>query len=408
MTSAKPAADAHRTGRLKTLQLAVRNAVNRRLHPDHYLLQDKTAKTLLIKDGIFSVYAYQPLTDARVQVEDETLPVSSQTYQTPVILVPPLGVYAWIFDLMGERSLARYLMAKGFRVYLIDWGNPRSSESHLSLETYTLNWFPKAITAVQQHSGEKEVTLLGYCMGGLLSLIYTAAEGNSVVKNLVTIASPINMYHMVGPVGKITQLMSMPSALIKKYTGKHLKDIDPDWFHVEGRVLSVLFKLTQPQAIFSSYVDLVKNISNEHYVSRYMTMNEWFSNMPDYPGATVQEMMQKLGLANSLHGGEFRIGGRDISFKRIHSALLAFAGNRDVIATVSAASAIVSVVSSTDKTFEVVPGGHAGVFTGRSAVHTTWAIAADWLGLRSGKVSGLAGTDVASNGMDDEHSVERP
>jgi polyhydroxyalkanoate synthase len=31
----------------------------------------------------------------------------------------------------------------------------------------------------------------------------------------------------------------------------------------------------------------------------------------------------------------------------------------------------------------VVAGGHAGVFTGSKAAHSTWSIAADWLELRS-------------------------
>jgi len=30
-----------------------------------------------------------------------------------------------------------------------------------------------------------------------------------------------------------------------------------------------------------------------------------------------------------------------------------------------------------------VPGGHAGVFTGARAAHTTWALGKDWLSLRS-------------------------
>jgi polyhydroxyalkanoate synthase len=84
-----------------------------------------------------------------------------------------------------------------------------------------------------------------------------------------------------------------------------------------------------------------------------------------------------------MHRGHFSLGGHEVSFGRIKSALLAFAGDTDVIATVASASAIMSVVGSMDKTFQVVPGGHAGVFTGSKAAHSTWSIAADWLELRS-------------------------
>ena len=70
--------------------------------------------------------------------------------------------------------------------------------------------------------------------------------------------------------------------------------------------------------------------------------------------------------------------------KTITCNLLAFAGDNDVIVPVAAAEAIMELVSSRDKTFHVVPGGHAGVFTGSKAAHTTWAISAAWLATRSG------------------------
>ena len=69
----------------------------------------------------------------------------------------------------------------------------------------------------------------------------------------------------------------------------------------------------------------------------------------------------------------------------IECRVLAFAGDNDAITSIGSASALMSVVSSTDLSFEVVPGGHAGLLTGSRAAHTTWAIAADWLSLRSGR-----------------------
>ncbi len=72
-----------------------------------------------------------------------------------------------------------------------------------------------------------------------------------------------------------------------------------------------------------------------------------------------------------------------VDLHQIRCSVLAFAGSNDAITSISSASAVVSVVSANDLTFEVVPGGHAGVFTGSRAVSTTWAIAADWLALRS-------------------------
>ncbi len=360
-----------------------RNAINRRKNPEQYHLQDKTARTELFREGLFSVHYYPPLEENRVEIGGETLAVKKQKFSIPVLMVPPLGVYAWIFDLMAERSLVRYFLARGFEVYLIDWGKPGRGEAALSLETYTMNWFPKAVKVVQEHSGQQELSLLGYCMGGLLSLMYTAARGSEVIRNIVTIASPVNLHQMSNGVGKLSFLMSGPTGLIRRMTGPQLSKLDPSIFHIDGKILSLMFKATAPLGAVTSYIDLVRNLADDEYVSRYMTMNEWFTNMPDYPGATVLEMIQKLGIANRMNRGHFSLAGQEVSFGRIKSALLAFAGDNDAITSIPSASAVMSVVGSLDKTFQVVPGGHAGVFTGSRAAHSTWVIAADWLALRS-------------------------
>ena len=99
----------------------------------------------------------------------------------------------------------------------------------------------------------------------------------------------------------------------------------------------------------------------------------------------MREMIDKFGLANRFNHGHFYIGGRLIDLKTIDSALLALAGENDALTSITAASAIMSVVGSLDKTFAVVPGGHAGLFTGSQAVKTTWVIILDWLKLRSGE-----------------------
>lgn len=367
---------------LRVLGRMASNAVGRRLYPERYLLQDRSPRTEILRDGLFSVKVFHPLQSSRVQIEGETVAVE-HNHAIPLLLVPPLGVYAWIFDLMAERSLVRYFLARGFAVYLIDWGKPSSHDSHLTLQQYALDWFPQAVDCVCAHSGQQQVSLLGYCMGGLLSLIYTAARGQDKVKNLITIASPVNMHQMSGLIGKANQLLSIPTGMMKRLTGQHLSILDADYFHIDGRILSVLFKLSQPMATFNSYVELVKNLDDDEYVSQYMTMNEWFTNMPDYPGATIQEMIQRLGFANGMAQGCFRVGNEVVDFRNIHCSLLAFAGSNDAITSISSASAVMSVVSSNDLTFEVVAGGHAGVFTGSKAVSTTWAIAADWLALRS-------------------------
>lgn len=367
------------------LKKMLNNAVQRRVNRERFLLHNRTPRTEILRDGIFSVQYFTPLVESRTQIEGETLSVEAQQAEIPLLLVPPLGVYEWVFDLMAEQSLVRYFLARGFSVYLVDWGKPDADDSHLTLQQYALDWLPQAVEIVKQHAQQPKISLLGYCMGGLLAAIYTADQGKNSVQNLITIASPVNLHQMGGAAGVLNRLASIPTGMLKRLTGYQLMELHPKLFHVHGRVLSFLFKMTAPTAAMSSYLGLVRNLADDEYVSRYMTMNEWFTNMPDYPGATVQEVIQRWGLANGLAQGQLNLSGHPIDLADIECSLLAFAGDNDAITSIASASALMSVVSSTDLSFEVVPGGHAGLFTGSRAAHTTWAIAADWLSLRSGR-----------------------
>lgn len=367
---------------LRTGAAFVNNAVQRRTNKHRYLQSDKSDHEIILRDGLMSVKHYKPLAAKEILIDGKPVEVEPRRYAEPIVLVPPLGVFAWIFDLMADRSLVKYFLAQGFDVYLIDWGAPGPDDQDISLENYVIDWFPKAMARIREHSGEQDVSLMGYCMGGLLALLYLAAHRDTGVKNLVTIASPVDMYKM-GFAGPLYKVMRRPIWAVGKVTGLKITEMERRFFHVPGKRLSVMFKMTNPLGTVSSYVELVRNLADDEYVSRYMTMNEWFTNMPDYPGATVQELIRKMGLYNRMAKGRIRIGTREANFADIKSNLLAFAGDNDKIVSISAAEAVMSVVSSTDKTFEIVPGGHAGVFTGGKAAHTTWAISKNWLAQRS-------------------------
>ena len=132
-----------------------------------------------------------------------------------------------------------------------------------------------------------------------------------------------------------------------------------------------------------SYFDLVRNLSDRDYVKAHLTTREWFNNMPDYPGATVQQLVFDFGIKNALAEGSVRIGDQVSDLTAIKSSLLAFAGASDKIVSIDAAKKIMELGSMDDKTFKVVPGGHAGVFAGGKAQQHTWAITAQWLAQRS-------------------------
>ncbi len=360
------------------------NTIERSFNPQNLVLADKTPYDLIWTEDITSLRYYRPLDDAEIQVEDETLPVQRPAHRIPILLVPPLAANTLIFDLFPTRSLVRYLTARGFHTYLLDWGEPERQHAHFRFEDYAIRLMSAAIGQLRQHSGQQDVSLMGYCMGGLFCLAYAGYVHDANLKNLITVASPIDA-HQAGVAGRLFALMNRPALWIRKYTGFRVRSLNPALTHIPGGLNALAFKLTSPLAPLKGWLDLMLNMWDRDYVEEYTTYNRiWFNNMWDYPGGLVQDIFINLSVYNTMNRGKFTLAdGKVAKLERINCSFLAFGGLTDNLVPIKAARRVMDLISSADKEFHEVPGGHAGVFCGSIAPKNTWTISADWLAERS-------------------------
>jgi len=373
---------------------AISHAIERRNNADRFIAADLTPYTVIHENGLLSVRYYAPLDEAVVGIRgmDEAsalhtpppVPAAKpKRHRVPVLLVPPLAADPLNFDLLPQRSLVRFLLQEGFKVYLVDFGSPDRDHSHLGLADYTTRLLPEAIAAVRKHSRIKDLSLLGYCMGGLFCLVHAGWSHDPKIKNIVTIASPIDM-HQIGVAGQLLSAMRGPIRLVRRYTGFRIHQLDPKRLNVPGWVSSLAFKLTNPVGTLTNYVDLLMNLWDRDYVVQHDTMASWFNDMHAYPGGIVQDFVVRVGFDNALSKGRVKLGkDQEALLDRIDASLLAIAGTGDKIVTVEAARKVMDIVASQDKLFKLAPGGHAGVFAGSKAPATTWRMAADFLKARS-------------------------
>lgn len=361
----------------------VSHAIERRLSGDSFIAANQTPFEKIHEDGLLSVRKYAPLPETEITAGGEVYPVRTERHRIPILLVPPLAADPLNFDLLPNRSLVRFLLAHGFHVYLVDFGSPDEDHSHLGLADYTTRMLPQALAQVRIDSGEEELTLMGYCMGGLFCLVYAGWSHDPKIRNVVTIASPIDAYQ-AGIAGRLFEVMNKPLRLAARYVPLRLDDINPKYLHVPGWLSSIAFKLTNPMGTVQSYIDLLMNLWDREYVTEHQTMSTWFNRMHDYPGGIIQDMVLRVGLDNQFAKGIVRLGEQEQALlDRIDCSLLAIGGMNDKIVTLDAARKVMDIVASSDKDFIEAPGGHAGVFAGSKAPGTTWLFAADWLSTRS-------------------------
>ena len=292
-------------------------------------------------------------------------------YALPVLLVPPLMVKPFIFDLYPGRSLVAALLQRGFDVYLVDFGEPDAADAYVTLEHYVLDWLPAAADAVRTDSGQSELSILGYCMGGLFALSHVAANRDVSVRNIVTIGAPIDFEKM----GLL--------AWVAKHGGDQIEGIARRIGNIPGGLSSIGFRLLSPMKNVTRYSDLFMNLWSEEYVNGFDAMNQWIGQFIDYPQGAFLQFYKEFVRHNKLVKGELRIGDRTANLRDVEASILAFAGDSDQVATVAASRAITDAVGSDDTEFIVVPGGHMGVFAGSRAPELVWRPAADWLAERS-------------------------
>ena len=361
---------------------SVLNGVEQYVFSENFIVSNLSDYEEIFSDGIMSVRHYQALGDSEIEVSGEKVKVEKTHHKIPVVLVPPLAATSMIFDLMPHRSIVRFFLAKGFDVYLIDWGDVTADHTNLSLETYVMDWMPKALDAVRSCSNEKKLSIFSYCMGGLISLMYLATSDDKDVKNLITVASPVDM-HQSGVAGKVLSAIYQPAQTISSLLNFSLMDLPARYFHVPGWTSSLVFKMTNPMGFVISSFEKFLNLWDRDYLEESLTMSQWFDDMVDYPGETIREMSVNMMLNNKMASGKMKIGSTKAEFSRVQCSILAFAGEDDKLVSVLAARKVLDIVSSEDKEFCVVPGGHAGVFAGSKAPENTWSISADWLASRS-------------------------
>ena len=366
----------------KPTRRILNNAGDRLFRARDLVLADQTPYEVLYDNGLVKLRHYLPLTEDEILVDDTVTTVNKQRHKVPLVIVPPLAVNMLIYDLFPSRSLVKYYLAQGFDVYLIDWGMPTRRHTHYNLSTYVTEFMPEFLAKVREHSGQKELSLHGWSMGGIFTLCYTALTHDPDIRNLVILGTPINS-HASGAIGKVYQFIERRAEWVRKNTGFRIHNLNPQLLHTPGWANVVGFKMTNPVGSLMGYWELVVKLADRQFVINHATTSAFLDKMVAYPGGIVQDMMVRIWIDNELAKGYMQLGNTEVRLADIQCSLLAGAGKSDNMVTKAAVHTLMDHVSSTDKEFIVVSGGHMGILSGSKAPQDVWPKVGEWLAARS-------------------------
>ena len=127
----------------------------------------------MAKPGALTVGEDLALTPGKVIDKDEFAellqytPSTDQTYERPVLVVPPpIGRY-YFLDLRPGRSFVEYALSRGLQTFLVSWRNPSPEQADWDIDTYAQRVLD-AVDAVREVTGAEDINVIGFCAGGIL------------------------------------------------------------------------------------------------------------------------------------------------------------------------------------------------------------------------------------------------
>lgn len=295
-------------------------------------------------------------------------PAVKKSNKVPILMIYALINKPYILDLYPGNSLIEHLSNKGHDVYLLDWGVPGYEDRHMKLDDYIVDYIPHAIKKVLRKSKAKEITLLGYCIGGTMSTIFTALNPHLPIRNLVLLTSPIDF---------------TDAGLFTKWLDKRYFQLDKlvdTLGNIPFEMIDFGNKLLSPiSTTYGPYVSIVDRVEDDNFVLNWKLMQKWLNDGVPFPGEAYRQWIREFYQENKLINDELEIRGERVRLGNIKANLLNISATRDNIALPNQVAPLNDKVSSQNKTLHSVETGHISVVTGRKAIKEIHPYIENWI-----------------------------
>ena len=292
---------------------------------------------------------------------------TDEQHGTPILAVYALINKPFILDLQPDRSVVRRLLDAGHDVYLIDWNEPSRLDRHLTLDDYVNRYIDNCVDVVRERSGVDRINVLGYCMGGTMSAIYTALHQEKV-RALGLMAAGL----CFNGEGGVLELWGDDEFYDPR-------DVVDAYGNVPAEMLDIGFALMDPVANFvSKYVRLYDNLENDDFVENFARMERWLSEGIDLAGETYVQFLKEIYQSNKLHDNEMYLGDEHVDVGSIDVPVLQIVGEYDHLIPPETSKPFNDVVASEETDIFEHPTGHIGLSVSGSSHQALWPKVAEW------------------------------
>jgi polyhydroxyalkanoate synthase len=319
-------------------------------------------RTLIDEGTLREVYHYRPA--AKVLEQGD-----------PVLLVTPLAAPALCFDLRRGCSLVEHFVNAGRPTYLVEYGQVSFKDRNLGMEHWIDEVVPTAIREVSAHAGGRPVHVIGWSLGGIFSLLTAADQPDLPIGSVTAVGTPFDVKQvpLVAPLRPLLNLNPTQGrgAITRTYQALG---------GAPKPLVRWAFQLSSFQKLVTKPLAVATHLDDTDFLAQLEAVDRFTDNMIAYPGRTFGQLYHRFIKGNALVTGSIELDDRIIDVANIKAPVLIFGGATDGIAPASAVKAVMPLLKgSVEARFEIVPGGHLGMLTGRAARGSTWRIMDEWI-----------------------------
>jgi polyhydroxyalkanoate synthase len=286
---------------------------------------------------------------------------------TPVLLVHSLVSRSYILDLLPNNSMIGFLVEEGFDVFLLDWMPAGPADAENTLETYVDHYIPAALRAASARSGADDLTVVGYCFGGVLALLLAAGRADQPIRNLITLTTPCDYTKM----GFMSQMF-----LEGRLNAEDVIDANGI---VSAEVIDLGFQSLRPTDAIVQKVNVWENLWNDQWLTGFIAMNKWARDQIPFAGAAFRQTVETLIRDNALASGVVPFRDTEVRLSDITCPYLNVFCRRDEIVPPQSAEPLGNLVGSRDTSDLCLESGHVGLVAGRQAAQVSRPQIAEWI-----------------------------
>ena len=277
-------------------------------------------------------------------------PATETVLKRPLLIVPPWINKFYILDLNAEKSFIRWCVAQGLTVFCISWVNPDERHAGKDFESYMREGVFAALEAIEQATGEKKVSAIGYCVGGTLlgvTLAYMAAVGDKRIESATFFTTQVDF----AQAGEL-------SVFVDEEQIRAVEEQMTRSGYLDGARMAGAFNMLRPNDLIWSYA--VNNYLKGKAPTPFDLLY-WNSDSTRMPAANHAFYLRNCYLENNLSQGRMKMAGHKLDMHDVKIPVYNLAAREDHIAPAKSVF-VGSQVFGGDVTYVMSGSGHiAGV-----------------------------------------------